>query len=123
MSNDDQVTVSVDRGVSVVHLGADLDSIYESELTKLQMVRELADTAAPPVMLIDLSNVKYFGSSFIGLLMATANRLKERGDGRLGLCGLAPFARMAFESTKTDTIFALFNSRDEGLAAMASHVE
>lgn len=120
MPDDNQIEISVDRGVSVVHLGADLDSIYESELARLQLVRKLADTASPPVMLIDLSNVKYFGSSFIGLLMATANRLKERGDGRLGICGLAPFARMAFESTKVDTIFALFNSRDEGLTALAS---
>jgi len=123
MSNDDQVTVSVDGCVSVVHLGTDLDSIYESELAKLQTVRKLADTASPPLMLIDLSNVKYFGSSFIGLLMAIANRLKERGDGRLGLCGLTPFARMAFESTKTDSIFALFDSCDEGLAALASRVK
>lgn len=123
MPDENQINISVDRGVSVVHLGADLDSIYESELTKLQLVRKLADTASPPVMLIDLSNVKYFGSSFIGLLMATANRLKERGDGRLGLCGLAPFARIAFESTKVDSIFALFNSRDEGLTALASPSE
>lgn len=118
--SDGQIDVSIERGVSVVRLGAEFDSLYESELVKLQSLRDLAETASPPAMLIDLSNVKFFGSSFIGLLMATANRLKERGDGRLGICGLTPFARMAFESTKVDTIFALYSSRDEGLTALAS---
>jgi len=118
--SDSQIDVSIDRGVSVVRLGSEFDSLYESELVKLQSVRDLADTATPPIMLIDLSNTKYFGSAFIGFLIAIANRLKERGDGRLGICGLAPFARMALEKTKSDTILGLFESDDEAVAALAS---
>lgn len=123
MADDDQVEISVDRGVTVVRLGADLDSLYESELVRLQSVRGLADSASPPFMLIDLSNTKYFGSAFIGFLIAIANRLKERGDGRLGLCGLAPFARMALEKTKSETILALFGTSEEGVAELAASAE
>lgn len=123
MADDDQIEISVDRGVTVVRLGADLDSLYESELVRLQSVRGLADSASPPFMLIDLSNTKYFGSAFIGFLIAIANRLKERGDGRLGLCGLAPFARMALEKTKSETILALFGTSEEGVAELAASAE
>ena len=123
MVDDDQIEISVDRGVTVVRLGADLDSLYESELVKLQSVRDLADSASPPFMMIDLSNTKYFGSAFIGFLIAIANRLKERGDGRLGLCGLAPFARMALEKTKSETILALFDAREEGVVEFAASTE
>lgn len=119
MADDDPIRVSVERGVTVVQLGSDFDSLYESELMRLQPVRDLADTASPPVMLIDLSNTKYFGSAFIGFLIAMANRLKERGGGRLGLCGLAPFARMALEKTRSDTILTLFENRDDGVADLA----
>lgn len=119
MADDDPISVSVERGVTVVQLGTEFDSLYESELVRLQKVRDLADTASPPLMLIDLSNTKYFGSAFIGFLIAMANRLKERGDGRLGLCGLAPFARMALEKTKSDTILTLFENRDDGVADLA----
>lgn len=123
MADDDQIEISVDRGVTVVRLGADLDSLYESELVRLQSVRDLADSASPPFMLIDLSNTRYFGSAFIGFLIAIANRLKERGDGRLGLCGLAPFARMALEKTKSETILALFGTSEEGVAELAASAE
>ena len=123
MVDDDQIEISVDRGVTVVRLGADLDSLYESELVKLQSVRDLADSASPPFMMIDLSNTKYFGSAFIGFLIAVANRLKERGDGRLGLCGLAPFARMALEKTKSDTILVLFDTSEEGVVEFAASAE
>ena len=123
MADDDQIEISVDRGVTVVRLGADLDSLYESELVRLQSVRGLADSASPPFMLIDLSNTKYFGSAFIGFLIAIANRLKERGDGRLGLCGLAPFARMALEKTKSETILALFDTSEEGVTELAASAE
>lgn len=123
MADDDQIEISVDRGVTVVRLGADLDSLYESELVRLQSVRGLADSASPPFMLIDLSNTKYFGSAFIGFLIAIANRLKDRGDGRLGLCGLAPFARMALEKTKSETILALFDTSEEGVTELAASAE
>lgn len=118
--SDGQIDVSIDRGVSVVRLGVEFDSLYESELVKLQSIRELAETVSPPIMLVDLSNTKYFGSAFIGFLIAIANRLKERGDGQLGLCGLAPFARMALEKTKSDTILTLFETDAEAVTALAS---
>jgi anti-anti-sigma regulatory factor len=123
MSEDYQVETSVERGVTVVRLGTAFDSLYESELVHLKSVRELADTASPPTMLIDLSNTRYFGSAFIGFSIAIANRLKERGDGRLGICGLASFARMAFEKTKADTLFELFDDVDTAVSELASTAE
>jgi anti-sigma B factor antagonist len=120
MSGDDQIQISIRDGVTVVCLGPDFESLYESELVKLQSVRELADTASPPVMIIDLSNIKYFGSAFMGFLFAIANRLIQRGDGRLGLCNLAPFARMVLETTKSNTIIGLFESQDDAVSALTS---
>lgn len=118
MPGEEQIQISSEQGVTVVRLGPEFDSLYESELVNLKSVRDLADTADPPLMLVDLSNTKYFGSAFIGFLIAIANRLKERGDGRLGLCRLAPFARMALEKTKSDTIIELFDSSDEAVTAL-----
>lgn len=123
MADEKQIQISSEQGVTVVRLGSEFDSLYESELVNLKSVRELADTADPPLMLIDLSNTKYFGSAFIGFLIAIANRLKERGNGRLCLCNLAPFARMALEKTKSDTILGLFDSADEAVAALQASGE
>lgn len=123
MSGDDQIEISTQDGVTVVRLGAEFDSLYESELVHLKSVRDLADTADPPLMLLDLSNTKYFGSAFIGFLIGIANRLKERGEGRLGLCHLAPFARMALEKTKSDTVLGLYGDLDDALSALRASAE
>jgi anti-anti-sigma regulatory factor len=123
MSDDHQLEISVERGVTVARLGTGFESLYESELVHLKSVRELADTASPPTVLIDLSNTKYFGSAFIGFAIAIAKRLQERGDGRLGICGLASFARMAFEKTKADTLLDLFDDLETAVSELSSTAE
>lgn len=123
MSGHDGIQVSTRNGVTVVGLGTDFESLYESDLVKLRSVRELADTVLPPVMVIDLSKIKYFGSAFIGFLFAVARCLDERGDGQLGLCNLAPFARMALETTKSDTIIDIFDDQDAAVLALQSSSE
>jgi anti-anti-sigma regulatory factor len=123
ISDDHQVGISVERGVTVARLGTGFESLYESDLVHLKSVRELADTAAPPIILIDLSDTKYFGSAFIGFAIDIANRLKERGEGRLGICGLASFARMDFEKTKADTLLELFDDLDTAVSELASTAE
>jgi anti-sigma B factor antagonist len=118
MDDDDQIAITVVKGVTVVRLGTDFASIYESDLARLDGLRELADTATPARVVIDLSHTRYFGSAFIGILMATAARLKDRGNGQLGLSGLQPFATMALESTKADTLLGLFESVDDAVATL-----
>jgi len=123
MSGHDGIQVSTRDGVTVVCLGTEFDSLYESELVNLQSVRDLADTASPPTMVIDLSNTKYFGSAFIGFLIAISNRPKQRDDGRLALCNLASFARMALEKTKSDTIIGIFDDQDAAVSALQAAAE
>lgn len=118
MDDDNQIVISVDNGVTVVRLGTDFASIYESDLARLDGIRELADTATPARVVIDLSQTRYFGSAFIGFLMATAGRLKDRGNGQLGISGVQSFAAMALEATKADTLLGLFDSVDEAVAAL-----
>ena len=118
MDDDAQIVISVEKGVTVVRLGTDFASIYESDLARLDGLRELANTATPARVVIDLSHTRYFGSAFVGLLMATAARLKERGNGQLAISGATPFATMALETTKVDTILSLFASVDDAVATL-----
>lgn len=118
MPDDDQIDISVQYGVTVVRLGEDFASIYESDLAKLDGLRELASTATPARIVIDLAHTRYFGSAFIGFLMAMAGRLRDRGNGQLGISGVQAFATMALEATKADTILGLFDSVDDAVAAL-----
>jgi anti-sigma B factor antagonist len=120
MSDADQIEVSTQDGVTVVRLGESFDSLYESELPKLAAILDLADTVTPSLMVIDLSNTKYFGSAFAGFLITVAKHLKERGNGRLCLSNLVPFARMAIEQTKVDQLIGICEDIDQAVSALNS---
>ena len=118
MADDDQIQVSVEQGITVVRLGTDFASIYESDLSRLSHIRELANSVTPARIVLDLANTRYFGSAFIGFLIAIASRLNERYHGRLCLTSLAPFATMALEATKADSMMSLCGSIDDAVSAL-----
>ena len=108
----------VGNGVTVGCLGTDFESIYESDLARLDGIRELADTVTPARVVIDLSQTRYSGAVYIGFLMARAGRLKDRGNGQIGIFGVQSFPAMVRESTKADTLLGLFDGIDHAVAAL-----
>jgi anti-anti-sigma factor len=78
---------------------------------------DLVDRAQPPVVVLDLSQTDYFDSRFIETMVRAWNRIKRR-DGRFAVCGLKPFCREVIQTTKLDTIWDVFATRDEAVAAL-----
>ena len=72
-----------------------------------------------PMVVFDLSDVSYFGSVFLSLLLRCHKFVKSRG-GELVLCGASSMAVELLRITALDTIWAIYDSRDEALEAMAS---
>lgn len=118
MSESDPIQTALHDGVTVVTLGPHFDSLYESVLPELASLLDLADSVDPPKLVIDLGNTKYFGSAFIGFAISLSQRLNERPNGRLGVANVAPFCRMALETTKSDQLLDLFDSVEEAVSAL-----
>jgi anti-anti-sigma factor len=78
------------------------------EHARLMRVRRLlleqAEKDGPPCLIVDLSAVRQFGASFVGILVATSNRLKERNR-RLALCGMNPVCAELIEILGLDKVF------------------
>jgi anti-anti-sigma factor len=72
-----------------------------------------------PMVVFDLSEVNYFGSVFLSLLLRCHKYVKSRG-GELVLCGASNMALELLRITALDTIWAIYDSRDEALEALAS---
>ena len=119
MSESDPIQTTRQDGVTVVTLGPHFDSLYESVLPELSSLLHMADSVEPPRLLIDLKNIKYFGSVFIGFLISLSQRICERPNGRLGIANVSPFCRMALETTKSDQLLDLFNSVEQAVEAMS----
>lgn len=74
-------------------------------------------TGNPSRVVIDLGEVDFIDSTGLGTLVSL---LKMMGpDGTLGVAGAGPSVRRLLAITRLDSIFSLFDSREEALAALA----
>ena len=72
-----------------------------------------------PMVVFDLSEVGYFGSVFLALLLRCHKFVKSHG-GELVLCGASTMARELLRITALDTLWAIYDTREDALEALAS---
>jgi anti-anti-sigma factor len=112
--------VSQEQGTTVVELDRQYESLDEADLLHFGgVLLDEAIHADPPVVVVDMAQTKYIGSSFIEILIQAWKRLKGRG-GSLALCSVQPFCREVFETTHLDRLWPQFPTRAEALAASRS---
>lgn len=72
-----------------------------------------------PMVVVDLGEVTYFGSVFLALLLRCHKFVKSRG-GELVLCGASDMASELLRVTALDTLWAIYDTREEALDAIGS---
>ena len=72
-----------------------------------------------PLVVVDLSEVTYFGSVFLALLLRCHKFVKSSG-GELVLSGPSKMAAELLRVTALDTLWAIYDSRDEALEAIGA---
>jgi anti-anti-sigma factor len=72
----------------------------------------------PEALIFDLSRVDYVGSVFLSFLLRCHKRVKEHGS-EVVVAGASNRARELLHMTALDTLWALYNSRAEAIAALA----
>jgi anti-sigma B factor antagonist len=71
----------------------------------------------PSNLIVDLAGVRYFGSAFITLLLRLHLIAKQQGS-ELILSGVNSRIRELLKTTALDTIWALYETRQEALEAL-----
>lgn len=72
----------------------------------------------PTGIIVDLEQVNYFGSVFIAMLLRFHHLVKLHG-GDLVICNARPAARELLRVTGMDTLWAIYESRDEAIRALS----
>ncbi|VAX38873.1 hypothetical protein MNBD_PLANCTO02-1960 [hydrothermal vent metagenome] len=72
-----------------------------------------------PMVVVDLSDVNYFGSVFLALLLRCHKFVKSKG-GELVLSGASKMATELLRVTALDTLWAIYETRDDALDAVES---
>lgn len=106
-------------GVAVLDFGPGSHSLDESTVQSLQQSMLEASNVEPPLLVLDLTDVEFFGSSFIEVLFRVWSRIKNR-RGRFALCGLSPDCLEIIEVTKLNTLWTIYDTVDEAVAALKS---
>ncbi len=70
-----------------------------------------------PMVVFDLSDVNYFGSVFLQLLLRCHTVIKRHG-GELVLAGVSSAAAELLRVTALDTLWAIYDTRDEAIDAL-----
>lgn len=84
-----------------------------------EIVMEPLGEMSVPLVAFDLSRVGYFGSVFLALLLRCHKFVKSRG-GEMVLCGATATARELLHVTALDTIWAIYDTREEALEALGA---
>jgi len=96
------------------------------EAMQWDLIEQAADIVLQPLkkepasgVIVDLSQVAYFGSVFLSLLLRCHKLVKQQGN-EMVLCGASERARELLKLTALDTLWAIYNDREEALEAMAA---
>jgi len=112
-------SVTCEDGVTVITLGPEYETLEETELETLKgALLEVAERADPPLIVFDLSQLRFFGSALIEALFRAWNQLKVRPGGRLSLCGLTSYCREVVEITHLDQLWSIFETRADAVSSL-----
>ncbi|MBN2190097.1 MAG: STAS domain-containing protein [Candidatus Aureabacteria bacterium] len=70
-------------------------------------------------LVVDLADVKYISSAGLATLIEVFQKMHRYG-GLLKLCGMNETTKGIFEIAKLDSIFAIYETRDEAVSSFSS---
>lgn len=106
-----------DGDITIVEFGEDLEHLGEDVMPAVaKSVQEAGENPGGKVLL-DLSAVKFFGSSFIEVLYRLWKQVQSQ-NGKFAIAGLHPYCQEVLQVTNLDKLWTLVPDRESGLAAL-----
>src|SRR5690606_33528135 len=97
--------ISQRSGITVISPGPAYENLDDQVLDELKTaILGTVDAADPPVVVLDLSHTRFFGSAFIEILFRAWNRLNTKPGGRFCISGLTSYCREVIEVTHLDRL-------------------
>ena len=111
--------IRVEDGVTVLALGPGFAQIDERIVDQLRESLDLDPyLAQQPLLVIDLTYTKFFGSSFIEILFSLWTKLNAMPGGRFALAGVTPYCREVLKVTHLDTLWGMYGTSKEAIEAL-----
>jgi len=106
-----------DGDITIIDFEDEFEHLGEDVMPAVATAVDDAGQALVPKVLIDLTSVRFFGSSFIEVLYRLWKQMESRG-GRFVICGLHPYCGEVLQVTNLDKLWTITPDRESGLAAL-----
>lgn len=104
--------------IAIITPSPEVERMPENQMEQAaQLVLAPLKSNPPAGLIFDLSKVDYVGSVFLSFLLRCHKRVKEHGS-EVVVAGASAKARELLHMTALDTLWALYNTRKEALAAL-----
>ena len=103
--------------ITVLRPGEEFASLFENDLDAAGLTTDLARTIDPPLLVIDLVNVRFIGSAFLGRCVLLQKTLRAR-QGGLALCHLNSFGSTALSVAGLDQVIPLYATIEEATSRL-----
>ena len=115
---DSDLQLLIENGVTVVALGDEYANLDESTLkaTSARLL-EIALTAVPPLVVVDMTRTRFFGSTFLGTLFLMWQRVTAR-NGKFAMCGVQGLSAEILTTAQADRLWELYDSRDAAVNSL-----
>lgn len=113
--------VSRRNDITVISLGPEYENLDEHALEEVKdVILEASSEADPPLVVLDLSHTRFFGSAFIEILFRAWNRVNSKEGGRFCISGLTSYCREVIEITHLDRLWDIYDNADDAVRALSS---
>lgn len=121
MSETEPFDVVVDSGITFAVFRpsyAQIDELHV-DLANRKMI-DLVSGLKEPRLVLDMTHVNFFGSSFIEAMFRVYKRLQSRENAKFALCGVNPYCREVLEVTHLDSLWPLCANRADAVAKLTT---
>jgi anti-anti-sigma factor len=122
MADADSTVFQIERrgDITIIRPAAAIESIRWDLIEQAaEIVLQPIHRETCPLVIVDLSNVNYFGSVFLSLLLRCWKHVSTKG-GTMVLCGVSKRAQELLRVTALDTLWAIYETQHEAVEALES---
>jgi len=114
-----EVEMSREGEIAVAAFKSGCISDVDGIATTGRRIRAFVEDSAPKMLVFDFSEVRFFSSQVLGLLLDLRARL-QKNEGEVVISGINPQLYRVFKITNLDKIFRFFEDRDSAVKTMSS---
>ncbi len=118
-SHESSQSITKQDGVTIIALGPEYENLDDAVLEEMRkIILDGVAAADPPLVVLDLSHTKFFGSAFIEILFRAWNRIVKQEGGEFCLSGLTPYCAEIIDVTHLNQLWTIYKDRNEAVAAL-----